>query len=147
MTNEGLIENFVNRIKVGEISFDQVRTELEAKGLDEQIIKVIVRHVDNEVQHGLISSSKRRTVDQYIFVGISATAIGFVLTVGSFAGLFTYGNSYLIVVAYGPLFGGLALLFVGLRSKKRRHKGGAGHSTKQFLRKGGSRPNTFGDSL
>jgi hypothetical protein len=81
--------------------------------------------VDNEVLHRIDSKSKKNIFERLVRVGFVATAVGLILTVGSLAGLFTNGNTFMIVFAYGPLFGGLAMIFAGLRAKSRKNSASA----------------------
>ena len=121
MTNKELTDYFVDRIQTGEITFDKVRKELEKYGLPAEDIKAIVQIVDDSVQRELISNSKKNFFDQLIIFGIAIAVIGFVLTIGSFVGLFASGKDYLVIIAYGPFVGGLSVIITAVRLKKRKN--------------------------
>jgi hypothetical protein len=120
MTVQERVKYFVDQVDNGHITFDQVRKQLESEGLDELEIKNIVRLVDTELQNALLTKGKASGADQLILAGGVLTAIGLVVTIGSLLGLFTHGNTTVIAIAYGPLAGGVIILFIGLRRKKRK---------------------------
>jgi len=121
MEKEKLIDFFVEKVGKGEMPFDHVRKNLVERGLSEGDIKEMVKTIDNLVQADLLTRNNRSILDQMILLGVITTLIGFVLTIGSFAGLFSSTSAYVIVIAYGPLFGGLAIIFAGLRRKRRKN--------------------------
>jgi hypothetical protein len=120
MTIQERVDDFVDQVASGHLAFDQVRRQLESEGMEEQEIKTIVRRVDTEVQSKLLLQNKRSGFDQMIFIGLFLTLFGLVITIGSFAGLFTPGIG-IIIIAYGPLFGGPIILFAGIRRKNRKN--------------------------
>ena len=120
MSVQERVNNFVEQVASGQLPFDQVRRQLELEGLKEHEISTIVREVDSEVQSRMLTQTKRSGIDQMIFVGVFLTLFGLVITVGSFTGLFTPGIG-IIIIAYGPLLGGLVILFAGIRRKNRKN--------------------------
>ena len=121
MTDDELINDFVSRIAKEEITFDKIRPLLEERGIDEVRIKQIVRKVDDEIQKSLLTKSNSSSADQVIWLGIVLLGIGAVLTIGSFAGLFSLGNGYAVIIAYCTLIGGLVVIVGGLRRKKKKN--------------------------
>jgi hypothetical protein len=121
MTDDELINDFVSRIAKGEITFDKIRPTLAERGFDESRIKKIVRAVDDEIQKSLLTKSTTSSLGQVILLGVVLLVIGAVLTIGSFAGLFSLGNSYMAIITYGTLIGGLVLLVGGIRRKKKKN--------------------------
>ena len=121
MTEDELINDFVSRIAKGEITFDKIRPMLEERGVEESRIKKIVRAVDDEIQKSLLTKSTTSSVGQVILLGVVLLVIGAVLAIGSFAGLFSLSNSYMVIITYGTLIGGLVLLVGGLRRKKKKN--------------------------
>lgn len=119
MTTSELIGYFVDKVQSGEITFDKVRPELEQRGIAENEIKAIVRQVDDELQNQATSGS---SYNQLVIVGIAVTLVGVVITVASYAGFFSLTSSYVIVVAYGPVLAGIAMIFSGLRRKRKDQK-------------------------
>lgn len=118
MTTSELIGYFVDKVQSGEITFDKVRQELEQRGIGENDIKAIVRQVDDELQNQVLSGS--RSNNQLVVVGIAVTLVGIVITVASYAGFFASTSSYVVVIAYGPVLAGIAMIFAGLRRGKRK---------------------------
>jgi hypothetical protein len=121
MSDDELINDFVSRIAKGEITFDKIRPTLEGRGFDESRIKKIVWAADDEIQKSLLIKSNSSSVDQVILLGVVLLVIGAVLTIGSFAGLFSLGNSYMVIIAYCTLIGGLVLIVGGLRRKRKKN--------------------------
>ena len=121
MTDDELINDFVSRVAKDEITFDKIRPLLEERGIDEVRIKQIVRRVDDEIQKSLLTKSASTSVDQAISLGVVLFVIGAILTISSFAGLFSLGNSYMAIITYGSLIGGLVLIVGGMRRKKKKN--------------------------
>ena len=121
MTDDELINDFVSRIAKGEITFDKIRPTLEERGFDESRIKKIVWAVDDEIQKSLLTKSASSSVDQVILFGVLLFVTGAVLTISSFAGFFSLGNSYMVIITYGSLIGGLVLIVGGMRRKKKKN--------------------------
>ncbi|HEY5917729.1 MAG TPA: hypothetical protein VIU13_10025 [Chryseolinea sp.] len=132
MTDDELINDLVSRIAKGEITFDKIRPMLEERGLDELRIKQIVRKVDDEIQQALVTKSTSSSVDQVIRIGVILLVVGAVLTIGSFAGLFSLQQSYLVIFAYGPLIAGLVLIVGGVRRKKKNLTQGSDTLNRNF---------------
>jgi hypothetical protein len=121
MTNPELVSYYVHKVQTGEITFDRVRQELVQRGVDEHDIKVIVRLVDDQLQSQILSRSNGGSFNSLILIGIVVAAIGLIFTIASLAGLFSSGSSYVVVIAYGPIFAGLAMIFVGWRRRTRKN--------------------------
>ena len=121
MSDDDLINDFVSRIAKGEITFDKIRPTLEERGFDGPRIKKIVWRVDDEIQKSLLTKSNSASLDQVIVIGVVLSVIGAGLTLGSFAGLFSSGDRYIVVFAYGSLIAGLVLIVMGLRRKKKKN--------------------------
>ena len=109
--------------KLEEKNFDisQVRRDLEKENYDENEIKVIVKLVDNEIQRKLFESANNSKLTDLIKLGVVLTLIGSAITIGTFLGLVSMGDSFLI--AYGPIVAGVSLIVSGWAGKKRnRHQ-------------------------
>jgi hypothetical protein len=117
MTNPELVSDYVHKVQTGQITFDRVRQELVQRGVDEQDIKVIVRLVDDELQSQLLSRSNVGSFNNLIVIGIVVAAIGLIFTIASLAGLFASGSSFVVIIAYGPILAGLAMIFAGWRRR------------------------------
>jgi len=121
MSDDELIHDFASRVAKGEITFDKIRPILEERGIDEPRIKQIVRRVDDEIQKSLLAKSASLSVDQVILLGVVLFVIGVILTISSFAGFFSLGNSYMVIITYGSLIAGLVLIVGGIRRKKKKN--------------------------
>lgn len=116
MTNSELVDYFVGKLLRSEITFDKVRPELEQRGIAENDITIIVRQVDDELQTRLLSTS--RSYSQLAVFGIALTLVGIIITIASYAGWFSIARGYIVIIAYGPILTGIAMIFAGLRRRK-----------------------------
>lgn len=119
MTIDQRAENFADDVARGHMAFDEVRKRLESEGVEEETIRKIVRLVDDEVQRRLLEQNKKFGSSQLIIAGLFLTALGLIITIGSLLGSFSLGKS-IAIIAYGPLFGGLVILFAGIRRKNKK---------------------------
>jgi hypothetical protein len=119
---EKIIEAYIDRIQKKEIEFDQIRKELESKSTDSSLITSIVKEVDDILLTQLALTDSGSKSKKLLIFGVAATAIGATLTFGSFIGLFSTSNQVVVMIAYGPLIGGISLIFAALRRKSRIKK-------------------------
>lgn len=134
MTDEELVADLVEKVTRGEITFDKIRPLLTEKGLEEPRITQIVRTVDDEIQKSLLTKYTASSADQVIRIGIVLLVIGAALTIASLVGLISPSNNYMIVMAYGPLVGGLVLIIAGIRKKKKKNLGSGSDALKRTFR-------------
>lgn len=121
MSNEELVDYFIKKLDRGEMTFDQIRPELVRQGLDENDVRSIVREVDHHLLQNL--SSRESSLNQFTLIGMVFTVLGVIVTLGSLAGFFSLRDGHLVIVAYGPILTGIAMIFVGLRRRKRSVRG------------------------
>lgn len=88
----------------------------EKNNIDEEEIRVIVKPVDSELRRRITTKSSADSSREITWLGGSITLAGLVLTIGTYTGLIDMGNYF--VLAYGPILGGLSILFYG-RNRKR----------------------------
>ena len=124
---EKLVEVYLTRIRNNEIEFDQIRKELEAGNIDNEIISSVVREVDQILRTELSISDTGTRANKLLFFGGVTTLFGAVLTISSLFGWFSNSGTAVGVIAYGPLLGGIAIIFAALQTKARlktlkRHK-------------------------
>lgn len=117
MTDRSKIVDFYLQ-KVTEKGFEisEVRKDLERNKFDEAEIKVIVRLVDNELQRKLLTITQNKRANDLVSVGAILTLVGATVTMATYTGLIEMGNNFLL--AFGPFFGGLSILVIGLARKK-----------------------------
>ena len=99
-----------------DFEISEVRKDLEKNNFEEEEIKTIVRLVDNALQRKLQIVTNNKKANDLIYIGAITTLVGVIITVGTYTGLISMGNSYLIV--YGPFLGGLSILLMGLAKKR-----------------------------
>ena len=117
MDRAKLVDFFMAKIHDKDFEIYQVRQELEKHNIDEEEIKVIVRIVDNAHQRLSLTKAGNSKANELIWIGLVITIVGAGITMATYLGVINMGNSFLI--AYGPFFGGLGILFAGLAKKKR----------------------------
>lgn len=116
MDRAKIVDFYIAKLDEPNFEISSIRPELEKNDFEEEEIRTIVKLVDNEAQRRLFTKASNSKSKELIWVGAFLTIFGAIITIGSYTGLIDMGNSYLI--AYGPFFGGLATLFVGLSKNK-----------------------------
>jgi hypothetical protein len=116
MDRAKIVDHYLGRVNDKDFSIFDVRRELEKNNVDEQEIKVIVRLVDNELQRRIVSKSALVKSREIMWFGGVITTVGLILTLGTYTGIIEMGNHFLL--AYGPILGGLSILFYGMSRKK-----------------------------
>jgi hypothetical protein len=116
MDRAKIVDFYIEKINDKDFSILNVRQELEKNNVDEQEIKVIVRLVDNEIQRRLKNKTTGDSSMELIWFGGIITAAGLIFTIGTYTGIIKMGNYFLL--AYGPILGGLSILFYGLGKRK-----------------------------
>jgi hypothetical protein len=112
MSRAKLIDYYLEKSLTDDFQIDQIRKELEAKNIEDEEIKVIVRLVDNEMQKKALTKSSNQKSNELVYIGLALTIIGVGITVGTYTGLINTGNSF--IIAYGPFFAGVSILLTGL---------------------------------
>ena len=118
------LDYYLQKVNDTDFTILDIRRELEKNNVDEQEIRTIVRLVDNELQMRLVQKSNGDKSKELVWFGGIITALGLIVTIGTYTGVIRMGNSYLL--AYGPILSGLAILFYGLG--KRKVKKGTAHN-------------------
>ena len=119
-TRAKIIDHYVEKSKEPGFQIDQVRKELEANNVDEEEIRIVMRLVDNEIQRGLSKKANNLKMNELIIVGAVLTLFGAGMTIATFFGIIGAGNSF--ILAYGPFFGGVALLLSGVAKRRRENE-------------------------
>jgi len=107
-------EEYLTKKKEGH-SFSEIRKELKVKGLTDEQVKVVIRSIDNKIIKEEVNKSNRSTRRQIIFMGLVLTLIGLLITIGTYTGFINIGQSF--ILSYGPIFGGIGLIGVGLNKR------------------------------
>ncbi|MFY0592285.1 hypothetical protein [Roseivirga sp.] len=88
--------------------FGEIRKELAQLGLEEKEISEVLRYVDNHLLNKALDGSYKSHRREYFLVGCFLLIIGIGITLGTYFGLISMGNNYL--VSYGPIAAGLGLI-------------------------------------
>ena len=111
-----LIEYFLIEKRKG-MGFNEIRKTLEEKKFEDDKIKIIIRNIDNQILREETIKSQNQKAKELIYIGLFITIAGLIVTIGTFTGIINMGNSFLL--AYGPILGGLGVLFTGLGKYKK----------------------------
>jgi len=118
MNRARIVDYYLEKVDGKNFDLFDARKEMEKNQVDEQEIKTIIRLLDNELQRKMIYEAQRKQANAIFWIGVVVSSIGAVITLGTFFGFIPMGNSFLL--AYGPFFSGLAIMFSGLAKKRRR---------------------------
>lgn len=88
--------------------FGELRNELKQLGLDDQDIKEIIKFVDTQRINHAINNAKKKHKREYFLLGCFLIAIGLIVTLLTFLGLFEMGNTYLL--SFSTILTGVALI-------------------------------------
>lgn len=117
MTRAQYVEYYTKKSQDQDFEFDQIRSELESQNLPEQEVDLIIRLVDNAIQHRAISKTNKNRSRELTAVGTILTLIGAGITLGSLFGILDLGGS--IIITFGPLGAGATLLGAGRITSRR----------------------------
>ena len=99
------------RTQVIRKNYIEIRKYLENKSVDKEEIAVIMRMVGNELERGAIKKVRNSYGKEVKLVGLFLFLTGMLLTAGTYFGIITTGNT--IIIAYGPVVGGLIMMVSG----------------------------------
>ena len=116
MDRAKIVDYFLRKLEDKNFSILDVRQELEKNNIDEEEIRVVVKLVDSELRRKITNKSSADSSREIMWLGGSITLAGLVLTIRTYTGLIDMGNYF--VLAYGPILGGISILFYG-RNRKR----------------------------
>jgi hypothetical protein len=108
MNRAQIVDYYIEKSKEKGFELDQIRRELQSRDIPDEEIRAIVRLVDNDMQRELLTKSSSSKSNEIMWAGIVLTVIGAGITLGTYTGLITMGDSFLIV--YGPFFAGLSMI-------------------------------------
>ena len=111
--NEELVEQ-----KLDGVSYTQIRSQLEEKGLSREEIKSVIREVDDRVLRAEIEGGARDRAKSWYRIGLSLAIVGLVLTIGANAGWILKTTPRWII--YAPFFIGILLMYYGRRLQQKQ---------------------------
>ncbi len=116
MDRDHYIDRYLELLEETDLEIDQVRKELEAKNLEPEDIKYIVRRIDSAIQHKALTRTTNRKYNELVYIGTAMIIVGVGITVATYTGIIDLGDSFLIL--YGPVISGVSLLLTGLARRK-----------------------------
>lgn len=117
MSRAGLIDHYIVESKKPGFEIDQIRKELEPKGVSEEDIRAIVKVVDSDMQRRELTTTSRNKSKELMGIGALLTFVGVAITIGTYTGMISMGDSFLLL--YGPIIAGVSLMLSGwVESKK-----------------------------
>ncbi len=119
MDRKQTIDYYIQRLSDKNFQIYDVRRELEQQKVAEEEIRIIVRAVDDELQHRLQHGNPGETASQFIRIGIILVIVGVVLTTLALSGILKMGR--LLILAYSPFFIGLSMILVGFLKRKTKN--------------------------
>jgi len=120
--HDKIVNFYLERIKQGDIEFDQIRKELESKNVDRGSITTIIRKIDSELIHHTTHQYHLAALKNLALFGAVLTALGLVTILISGLGLLNTTSREIIVFAYGPFFSGIFILLAAIRKKNQKGK-------------------------
>ncbi len=117
MGREQIVEHYLEKSREPGFEIDQIRKELEGQQVPEEDIRAIVRDVDNELQTRALAGLGKDYSRQVMVTGAILTVLGAGLTIGTYLGWISSGNT--VVIAYGPFLVGIATIISGFYMKSK----------------------------
>ncbi|MEO9482859.1 MAG: hypothetical protein ABJG47_05410 [Ekhidna sp.] len=117
MSRAGLVDHYIKESHKPGFEIDQIRKELESKEVPEEEIRTIFRLVDSEMQRKVLVKETRNRSKEYVGVGAVLTLIGLGITIGTYTGMVSMGNSFLLM--YGPIIAGFSFMIGGWVESRR----------------------------
>lgn len=81
MSRAGLVDYYLEKSKEEGFEIDQIRKELELKGVPEEEIRTITLLVDNDIQRRMITKDTNQRINQSQILGVAVLLIGLVIVV------------------------------------------------------------------
>ncbi|OEK04914.1 hypothetical protein [Roseivirga misakiensis] len=107
MDKKKILEYALEEAKNGK-DFGEIRSDLSQFGLADKEVTEIIKYVDNQLMNDALRGSVKSHKREYFLVGCFLLIIGLFITLGTYLGIISMGNSYLI--SYGPIIAGLGLI-------------------------------------
>ena len=112
------IDLYYDKINSGEMDFSSLRKDLEDQNIEKEEIGIVIKQVDNQIIRSVQLQASSSLGKNVFYLGLTLSALGVLLTIGTYTGLIDLGNVY--TIALGPIFGGLIIAFQG-NSKMNRN--------------------------
>lgn len=99
--------------------YSAIRKDLQYEGLNDDIISLILREVDEKVIASDLKKAKSQKLKEQMYWGYALMTVGAVLALLAYAGMIHIKPRFFYVVSFGPVIGGY-LLFLKARSKLKK---------------------------
>lgn len=113
-----IIDFYLAKISDKSFEISDVRKDLERNNYPEDEIRVIVRLIDNEMQRRLDADLTNKKARDLTYFGAGVAILGLFITIATYTRLIDMGNRF--IISFGPILGGLTIMFMGLARRIRR---------------------------
>lgn len=103
--------------KIEGMDFSQIRKELADKNIEEDLIKDIVRAIDDRMLRGEVKSTGKSKAKELRLMGWTLMIIGGILTLGIYFHWFDAKGYHF--VSYGPVIAGYLLIIAARRAQRK----------------------------
>ena len=105
------INQYQSIVLSGELDLSTLREKLETEDIGDEEVAIIVRYMSNQLLRAEEKKARKIQGKNIMQGGFLLAFAGVFLTLATYFGWIDFGRFYL--VAYGPFFGGLLLVFKG----------------------------------
>ncbi|PKQ61721.1 hypothetical protein BZG02_14955 [Labilibaculum filiforme] len=103
--------------KIEGMDFSQIRKELADKNVDEDLIKDVVRAIDDRMLRGEVKKTGKSKAREFRLMGWTLMIIGGIITLGTYFKWFDMHGYYF--VSYGPVIAGYLLIVAARRAQRK----------------------------
>lgn len=103
--------------KIEGMDFSQIRKELAEKNIDDDLIKDIVRAIDNRMLSGEVKKPSKLKARELRLIGWTLMIIGGILTLGIYFNWFDAKGYHFI--SYGPVIVGYLLIVTARKAQQK----------------------------
>lgn len=107
MNRQKILDYCLDEAKNGK-DFGQLRKELKELGLADDEINEFISYVDNQMINEALKGTQRNSKKEYYLMGWFLLAVGAFITITTYTGVISMGNSY--IISFGPIIAGLGLI-------------------------------------
>jgi len=105
------INDFFNKIDSGELDFSNLRKKLEESNIEKTEIDIIIPLIDRKILRSIEIKADNTKGKNMFYGGLILSTVGLIVTIGTYTGLIDLKG--FMIVAYGPILGGLTSAMIG----------------------------------
>ena len=109
---------FYHTKKIEGMDFSQIRKEMSEKGVDEKLIKNVVREIDNKILSGDIKKARKIKAKELRLIGWLLMIIGGAITLASYFQWISIKGYY--IVSYGPVIAGYLMILAARKAQRKK---------------------------